>query len=106
MAAVREHAPGEVIARIAGRVVGEHEDDIRVGYAEALHGSIPALRRWHLKSGRSFMREKTHIPNVLAICYPESLFSGARYMQWTNGAYTVVEPIPRCADENCPIICV
>lgn len=42
MAAIREHAPGEVVARIAGRVVGEHEDDVRVGYAEAFHSSIPA----------------------------------------------------------------
>jgi len=50
VAAIREHAPGEVVARIAGRVVGEHEDDVRVGYAEAFHSSIPALllfRRGH-----------------------------------------------------------
>ena len=40
---IREHASGEVVARIAGRVVGEHEDDVRVGYAEAFHSSIPAL---------------------------------------------------------------
>ena len=76
MAAVREHAPGEVVARIAGRVVGEHKDDIRVGYAEAFHGSIPALfgSSWadHLK--RTFKRKRVaYIPNAFAICYPNIL---------------------------------
>ena len=31
---------GEGIARIAGHVIGEHEDDLRVRNAEALHGAI------------------------------------------------------------------
>jgi hypothetical protein len=65
-----------VVARIAGRVVGEHEDDIRVGYAEAFHGSIPALfvSSWAYHSKRTFKRERVaHIPNAFAICYPNVL---------------------------------
>ena len=42
MAAVREHTPWEVVARIARRIVGKHKDDVRVGYAETFHCSIPA----------------------------------------------------------------
>jgi hypothetical protein len=79
MAAVRKHAPGEVVARIAGRVVGKHEDDVRVGYAETFHCSIPAyysFRRGHCLFGEGHARE-AHIPNAFAICYHSSnnLFS-------------------------------
>ncbi len=42
MAAVRKYTPWEVVARIAGCVVGKHEDDVRVGYAETFDCSIPA----------------------------------------------------------------
>lgn len=69
MAAVREHAPGEVVARIAGRVVGEHKDDVRVGYAESFHGSIPAFFVVGTLSGDGHSGE-AHIPNAFAICYP------------------------------------
>ena len=31
---------GECVARVAGHVVGQHEDDLRVGDAEALHGTV------------------------------------------------------------------
>ena len=66
MPAVREHTSGEVVARIAGRVVGEHKDDVRVGYAEAFHGSVPAfvvvvgtLFRTVIQKRRTF---PTHLP--------------------------------------------
>ena len=41
VAAVCEHAAGEVVARIASRIIGKHKDDVGVGYTEALHGAIP-----------------------------------------------------------------
>lgn len=25
-------------------------------------------------------------------------------MQWANDTYAIIEPISRCADENCPVI--
>ena len=28
VAAVGEHAPGEMVARIAGHIIGEHKDDV------------------------------------------------------------------------------
>jgi hypothetical protein len=43
VATVSKDAPGEMVARIAGHIVGEHEDDIRVGYAESFHGAVPAF---------------------------------------------------------------
>jgi hypothetical protein len=70
-----------VVARIAGCVVGKHEDDVRVGYAETFHCSIPAyysFRRGHSLFGK-VMRERrtflTHSP--YAIIHPK-IFSGAR----------------------------
>lgn len=53
MAAVREHTPWEVVARIAGRVIGKHEDNVRVGYAEAFHCSIPASWSLSIQDGDS-----------------------------------------------------
>lgn len=35
---------GEGVARVARCVVGEHEDDLRVGNAEPLDGAVPAAR--------------------------------------------------------------
>jgi hypothetical protein len=106
MAAVRKHAPWEVVARIAGCVVGEHEDDVRVGYAETFHCSIPAyynFRRGHSLFGK-VMREKrtflTHSPyaNIRKFFQVQDAYSG------TTDAYAVIEPIPRCTDKNCPVI--
>lgn len=65
VAAVCEHTAGEVVARITGRIIGEHKDDVRVGYTEALHGAIPVqsndlVRRWHsVGVTRTFL---THLP--------------------------------------------
>ena len=75
VAAIREHAPREVVARIAGRVVGEHEDDVRVGYAQAFHSSIPALlfRHGHTIWNGYLGECVAHIPNAFAICYPKIL---------------------------------
>lgn len=39
---VRVDGAGERVARVARDVVGEHEDDLRVGDAEALDGAVPA----------------------------------------------------------------
>ena len=81
MAAVREHTPWEVVTRIAGCVVGKHEDDVRVGYTETFHRSIPACYsfcRGHslslkvIQEGRTFL---THSP--YAIIHPK-IFSGPR----------------------------
>lgn len=35
------HAAREGVAGVAGSVVGEHEDDVGVGDAEALDGAVP-----------------------------------------------------------------
>ena len=110
MAAVRKYAPWEVVARIAGRVVGKHEDDVRVGYAETFHRSIPAyhsFRRGYSLFGEGHARE-AHIPNAFAICYHSSkgIFRCKIAYSGTTDAYAVIEPVPRCTDKNCPVICV
>jgi hypothetical protein len=35
------YAPGEFVARVTRDVIGEHENDIRVGDPETLYGAIP-----------------------------------------------------------------
>ena len=64
VAAVRKHATWKVVARIAGSIVGEHEDDVRVGYAEAFHGSVPALLSslWALSISEGRARERRTFP--------------------------------------------
>ena len=66
VAAVCEHAAGEVVARIAGRIISEHKDDVRVGYTEALHGAIPVMQRFSLSLALNLFRETrtfpTHLP--------------------------------------------
>ena len=79
MAAVREHTPWEVVARIARRIVGKHKDDVRVGYAETFHCSIPAyFSSCTLYSERSF-EKGVHSQRIRHMLSPEG-FLGARCM--------------------------
>jgi len=78
VATIRKDASGEVVARVAGRVVAEHEDNVRVRYAETFHGSIPALFVVGTLFRGTDRGRETHIPNVLAICYPINKRLGAR----------------------------
>jgi hypothetical protein len=85
MAAVSKHAPWEVVARIAGCVVGKHKDDVRVGYAETFHGSIPAyFRRGHSLFG-TVIRERRTFP--------------------THSPYAIIRRLLRCkmraVDQRC-----
>jgi hypothetical protein len=107
MAAVRKHAPWEVVARIAGCVVGKHEDDVRVGYAETFHGSIPAhyrFRRGHslfekvMRERRTFLTHSPYASIIRRSFQVQNAYSG------TTDAYAVIEPIPGCTDKNRPVI--
>jgi hypothetical protein len=106
MAAVRKYAPWEVVARIARCVVGNHEDDVRVGYAETFHCSIPAYHsfRYGYSLFGKVMRERrtflTHLPYAII----RRSFQVKDAYSGTTDAYAVIEPIPRCTDKNCPVI--
>jgi hypothetical protein len=61
----RVNGPSELVPRVAGDVICEHENDVRVGYAEAFHGSIPAVCQ---AAARGEGGGDTYIPKAFAIC--------------------------------------